>query len=375
MVDFYSKEDIHFTKTLLLDKCKENAIRLKKYNVDSARLDCRDIINKLNEVGVDCPIFVAQDVGKLPLATPDTFDLAKISKNICEVMKIDENVVSSFTALSCLQNDFQAVIQICAKIDGLVRDISDVKLAISKRLRNVISDTSTSDDDDVFSETDTDDDTTTISVIQTRENVATTTGAEEVATTTVAEEVGMSNGTEDPRTHNADGPGNRKQQKVQHPVLRLTDRPVSMASWLKEDGYTMVESNKSGNKHKSVFVNPSRQKFREDIKLKAVKFQRYANYNRNNGYSRCDHGQCEVFVSRLDPQTTPRNVCQILISRFNKSLKVEQIKARFDTYASFKIFAPKYMKRELLNKYNWDDSGDIYVREFITKSTSYKSLY
>ena len=191
MVDFYSKEDIHFTKTLLFDKCKETAIRLKKYNVDSARLDCRDIINKLNEVGVDCPIFVAQDVGKLPLATPDTFDLAKISKNICEVMKIEENVVSSFTALSCLQNDFQAVIQNCAKIDGLVRDITDVKLAISKRVRNVISDTSTSDDDDVFSETDTDDDT--ISVIQTTENVATTTGAEEVAMTTVAKEVGMSN--------------------------------------------------------------------------------------------------------------------------------------------------------------------------------------
>ena len=374
VVDFYSKEDIHFTKTLLFDKCKETAIRLKKYNVDSARLDCRDIINKLNEVGVDCPIFVAQDVGKLPLATPDTFDLAKISKNICEVMKIEENVVSSFTALSCLQNDFQAVIQNCAKIDGLVRDITDVKLAVSKRVRNVISDTSTSDDDDdVFSETDTDDDT--ISVIQTTENVATTTGAEEVAMTTVAEEVGMSNGTEDPTTHNADGPGNRKQQKVQHPVLRLTDRPVSMASWLKEDGYTMVEGNKSENKHKSVFVNSSRQKFSEDIKLKAVKFQRFANYNRNNGYSRGDHGQCEVFVSRLDPQTTPRNVCQFLRSRFNKSLKVEQIKARFDTYASFKIFAPKYMKRELLNKYNWDDSGDIYVREFITKSTSYKSQY
>ena len=70
VVDFYSKEDIHFTKTLLFDKCKETAIRLKKYNVDSARLDCRDITNKLNKVCVDCPIFVAQDVDKLPLLRP-----------------------------------------------------------------------------------------------------------------------------------------------------------------------------------------------------------------------------------------------------------------------------------------------------------------
>ena len=173
-------------------------------------------------------------------------------------------MLSFFTGLSCFQNYFQNVIQNCAKIDGLVRDISDVKLALSKRAQNVISDTSTSDDDDLFFETDTDDDTTTISILQTTENVATTTGAEEVATTTDAEEVSLSNGTEDPRTHNADGHGNRKQQKAQLPVPRLTDHPVSMASLLKEDRYTMVESNKSGNKHKWVFVNSSRQKFSED---------------------------------------------------------------------------------------------------------------
>ena len=44
-------------------------------------MDCRDIINKLNEVGLECPTFVAISVAKLPLATLDAFNLAKISKD------------------------------------------------------------------------------------------------------------------------------------------------------------------------------------------------------------------------------------------------------------------------------------------------------
>ena len=41
-------------------------MRFRKYNNDSARLDSRDNLNKLNEVGIDCPIFVAKDVSKFP---------------------------------------------------------------------------------------------------------------------------------------------------------------------------------------------------------------------------------------------------------------------------------------------------------------------
>ena len=191
VADFYSKVEIHISKTLLFKKCKETDMRFKKYNIDSARLDGRDIVNKLNEVGVDCPIFIAKDVSTLPLATPDTFDLAKISKDINDVMKIEENVMSSFTALSCLQNDFQAVTECCAKIDGIARDLADVKTAIAKESRNVISDTSTSEDD-VFSDTDAD--TTFHSGHQTAKDDGTTTDAEDVGTNNDAEDVGTSNG-------------------------------------------------------------------------------------------------------------------------------------------------------------------------------------
>ena len=48
----------------------------------------------------------------------------------------------------------------------------------------------------------------------------------------------------------------------------------------------------------------------------------------------------------------------------------------YNTYSSFKVFAPKFMKRDLLDRHNWDDSGAIYVREFIPTHASYnKSNY
>ena len=51
-------------------------IRLKSYNKNAAKIDCRNIINKLNEVGLEGPTFVAKSVSKLPLETPDAFNLA-----------------------------------------------------------------------------------------------------------------------------------------------------------------------------------------------------------------------------------------------------------------------------------------------------------
>ncbi len=90
VTDFYCKEDICRAKGILFAECKETDMRLRKYNVDAAKLDSRDIINKLNEVGLECPVFVAKTVAKLPLAAADAFDLAKISNDISNVLKIEE---------------------------------------------------------------------------------------------------------------------------------------------------------------------------------------------------------------------------------------------------------------------------------------------
>ena len=60
-----------------------------------------------------------------------------------------------------------------------------------------------------------------------------------------------------------------------------------------------------------------------------------------------------------------------LKSKYRRNLKVEQLKTKYDSYASFKVFAPTYTKEQLVDKYNWDDDGNIYVHEFIPKRTLY----
>ena len=77
-----------------------------------------------------------------------------------------------------------------------------MKTAIAKESRNVISDTSTSEDD-VFSDTDAD--TTFHSGHQTAEDVGTTTDAEDVGTNNDAEDVGTSNDAKDVGTRNNAG--------------------------------------------------------------------------------------------------------------------------------------------------------------------------
>ena len=77
----------------------------------------------LNEVGLQCPTFVAKSEAKLPLATPDVFNLAKISEDITNILRISEHVTTSFYALSCLQKDFRYVMDKCADIEPLTRKI------------------------------------------------------------------------------------------------------------------------------------------------------------------------------------------------------------------------------------------------------------
>ena len=151
---------INDAKRLLFESCRMTTIRLKSYNKYACKLDCRDMINKLNEVGLDCPTFVAKSVDKMPLATPDAFNLAKISKDISEVLKIENNVMTSFYALSCLQKDFKYVMDKCANIDVLSAKLDSLQTSIDKRhvIHKIYSD---SDDDSITIGNETDADTTT----------------------------------------------------------------------------------------------------------------------------------------------------------------------------------------------------------------------
>ena len=109
--DFYSEDDIHEAKILLFEECIETNMRLKTYRTEAAKHDCVDIINKLNEVGANCPTFVVANLNHIPITTADSFDLSKICRNIEMVRKLENSVTNSFATLSCLQSDFSIVLK------------------------------------------------------------------------------------------------------------------------------------------------------------------------------------------------------------------------------------------------------------------------
>ena len=122
MVEFYTNNEIIATEALLFESCVETAPRLKTYKVDVAKLNCRDIITKMNEVGANCPLFVAANLAKLPVITADTFNLAKMSKGISFVLNIEQNV-----------DNLKSILKKCTKTDTIAEDLDNLKSAIERR--------------------------------------------------------------------------------------------------------------------------------------------------------------------------------------------------------------------------------------------------
>ena len=72
---------------------------MKTYKVDVAKPNFRDVITKMNEVGANCPVFVAAILAKLPVITADAFNLAKMFENISSVLNIEQNIHISLATL------------------------------------------------------------------------------------------------------------------------------------------------------------------------------------------------------------------------------------------------------------------------------------
>ena len=387
VTEFYRKEEINAAKLMLFAEC-DTTIRKKNYNIDAARLDCQDIINVFNEAGLNCPTFVCKNVVKLPIATADAFNLAKISKDISDVLSIEESVTSSFATLTCLQADVQSVLDKCKMIDALTEQITCIKAMIERKnaRRIIVSDStdsvpvSLSDAGDEYDDNVFDGSTLDSSITSDVEEVGSVSEAEEVDTDP-RPLPGMATGTPGHDTGAAESdlktaPKKQPKDKATE-VLRLRDGPEPKHSWLDSDGFTRIGNtgkpiretySETLKKHKMVFTNSSRLNTKNNVQLKPVKPK--LRHNNNNGYTRKNE-QCAVFVSRLDPSTSTRFVMTFLKSKYHRNFKVEQLKTKYDSYASFKVLAPINMKEQLVDKYNWDDNGNIYVREFIPKRTLY----
>ena len=99
LLNFIQKLVFHPRKKLLFDSCEETALRLITYRVNAPKLNWRDIISKMIEVGSICPIFVTVNIAKLPIVTADAFSIAKITKDFSSILNIEQNVMTSHTTL------------------------------------------------------------------------------------------------------------------------------------------------------------------------------------------------------------------------------------------------------------------------------------
>ena len=73
---------------------------------------------------------------------------------------------------------------------------------------------------------------------------------------------------------------------------------------------------------------------------------------------------CDIFISRLVPETTARDVNNFLMPRLNRNVKIEQMRTKYDNYSSFKLCVPMYLKNKVLGKNFWENNN-IYVRNFV----------
>ena len=368
VVEFYTEEEINVAKKLLFETCPETALRLKAYRIDAAKLNCRDMINKMNEAGVHCPSFVALNIAKLPIVTADAFNIAKLSKDVVSVLNIEQNVATSSATLDSLQNNLASVLEKCSKIDAIADELEKLKSAVERRngRRVIESDSSASEsnppnsttedatDEDIDNDTDenTDVDTDDDTDDNTDDNTDNDVFSVEASHVNHCQGEARISVVPDP------------------PVLRLNDRPPHLKAWMTEGGFQMVVT--SADKKKRIesrtFVNTSRKNIGTSRDaLKTIIPQHHGNDRRHGEYSRRNNKMCEVFISRLVPETTVRDVNNFLMPRLNRTVKIEQMRTKYDEYSSFKLCVPTYLKNKVLDKNFWGNN-DIYVRNFVQKT-------
>ena len=345
---YYSESVIGIAKKLLFDKCCDTKIRYRTYHNDKAMHDCQDIINKMNEVGEGSPMFVAADINNLPLATVDAFDLNSMSKKLSSLLNLETDVKAAFASLSCLQNDFLEMFNKCSGIGSMKTDIAAIQLKLSEQSKADVPEA----------------------------------GAPEVDTPEVASSEAditqtQINFDKDSDTNSSIDAGNSSydgddEYYTEFPKMLFNqmDARIPPKKWLTDGGFQFVKD-KSAHKPalavkstSRVFVNSGRRTLdSRKYSLKSVKPMSHDSIG--------DSSKFDVFVSRLDPVTKPRDVAQYLKHVHGKQFKVIQVRNKYPGYVSFKVNAQsRKLMSALLNKDNWD--AGVFVKEFNTKSRTKK---
>ena len=265
--------------------------------------------------------------------------MAKLSLNIEAVMKLESHVSSSYAALSCLQTDFNTVLEKCSKIDMLVDEIAALKISLAPKdgglplpkIDTAVPEDNPQDDTNNSSLPESSDDSTSC-------DGDVESAAEEIAAYREAPRPAPRHKVNDRKIVPAAVPAKEERRK-------MTD-----------GGFTYVEIARKNVERKNtarVYTNSalkSKQK-KQDFVLKTV----HRKSSESSSYS-------AVFVSNFTPDTKPAEISAYLLSKYERQFKVVQIPGKFKDCVSFKIVTHDTLKGALLNRNNW--APGVYVREF-----------
>ena len=258
---------------------------------------------KFNEVGSNCPSFVAADLSNVPITTSDAFDLVKLSKNIECVLNLESRVSESFATLSCLQIDFKSILHKGNKIDMLTDELMALKLSIAAKdggLPLTQSSSSVVNYSDLDSESD-------------------------------VSSVKSESSDNDLQVLDADDEREEPSQETVNPKVVKHTTSREHYSKMTEGGFKLVVN--SGEQSR-IFTNSS-------LKPRHHTSQ----HDKNNKF-------CSVFVSNLTTNTKSADVVSFLHKKHNRNFKVVSKPSKFNDCVSFKVVVPVEMKETMLDKGN-----------------------
>ena len=271
-----------------------------------------------------------------------------MSKKLSSLLNLETDVKAAFASLSCLQNDFLEMFNKCSGIGSMNTDIAAIQLKLSEQSKADVPEA----------------------------------GAPEVDTPEVASSEAditqaQINFDKDSDTNSSTDAGNSSYDGDDEYYTEFTkmlsnqmDARIPPKKWLTDGAFQFVKD-KSAHKPalavkstSRVFVNSGRRTLdSRKYSLKSVKPMSHDSIG--------DSSKFDVFVSRLDPATKPRDVAQYLKHVHGKQFKVTQVRNKYPGYISFKVNAQsRKLMSALLNKDNWD--AGVFVKEFNTKSRTKK---
>jgi len=361
VMDFYTNEDVEVAKKVLFEQTsvvcssreKKRIGPQKKYN------ETTDMLNRLNECGQNIPTYVATNLKNLPCSTADCFDLVKLTKEVSELLKELTQVT-----MHLLRRDIGLLKQQLPG-SGSPLPAEDEESCSELDAGEVNPGSNMSRDDS--SEADGNTGAVPPPVASPRRVRHLTPSAPPVVSPCRLQ----------PLTPSA--PPLSPSITTEAPSLS-TDSDAAAS----DDGFTVVKprpraayshavkqpAKPQGPKPKG--SGPQRKgassSHRRPVPLRAAPDQRRsATLRAAPEQQRSSPKEAQLFVTRLHCETTTQDITSHIRSMIGacRDLTVTQLKAKYNTYASFKVSLPMGKKSSVENIKNWPSR--VLVKRFFSK--------